>query len=246
MRNPLALHPDDKVFRAGSAFGVPLVVKGFSWLPFAQLVSWLVLLFRAGRKHPKRTWGARAALAAGQAAVLLGSEWGHNLAHAVSARNTGKPMDAIRIVWGMPLCVYYDINSTDVTPRQHITRALGGPVFNALVWALAGLLRTRFRRGTAGREVMDVAVGTNAFLATNSLLPIPFIDGGPILKWTLVENGLSIPEADEAVRKVNGVLGLLLSLTGLAALRTGRHGMGAILAAMGLTSIGVAKGLIRE
>lgn len=246
MKNPLALHPDDEVRRIGAAFGTPLVVKGFTWLPFAQLVTWLVMLVRLGRKQPERAWGERAALAAGQTAVLLGSEWGHNLAHAAAARIVGKPMDVIRVAWGMPLCVYYDINAADVTPRQHITRALGGPVFNGLVWALAGLLRARFRQGTPGREVLDVAVGTNAFLATNSLLPIPGIDGGPILKWTLVQTGRSIPQADEAVRKVNGVLGLLLSLGGLAALRLRRYGMGAFLAAMAVTSIGFSRGLIKE
>ena len=46
--------------------------------------------------------------------IVLGSEWCHNLAHAAAARAIGKPVDAIRITWGMPLLVYYDINDKNV------------------------------------------------------------------------------------------------------------------------------------
>ena len=60
--------------------------------------------------------------------AILGSEWCHSLAHAAAARSIGKPMDALRIDWGMPLVVYYDVDNEKVAPREHIIRALGGPV----------------------------------------------------------------------------------------------------------------------
>jgi len=88
--------------------------------------------------------------------------------------------------------VYYDINDETVTPRQHIVRALGGPICNALILPFALLFRRLARQGSMARDVANAAVGMNAFLCTASLLPIPGIDGGPALKWALVERGYAL------------------------------------------------------
>ena len=178
--------------------------------------------------------------------VILGSEWGHNLAHAAAAQLVGKPMDALRITWGMPLVVYHDINDQSVTPSQHIVRALGGPVFNTLLFLLAVISRQFTRLGSVAREVVNAAVGMNLFLSTVSLLPIPGIDGGPILKWSLVERGDSLEQADEMVKEVNKVVGIGLGSGAVFAFKKKRKFIGAILAMFSLIALAVGWGLISE
>lgn len=178
--------------------------------------------------------------------VVLGSEWGHNLAHAAAANRIGKPMDAIRITWGMPLCVYYDINDDLVTPRQHILRALGGPLFSFILLVISSAVRRITLKDSLVREVADVSCATNAFLSTVSLLPIPGIDGGPILKWSLVERGRTVEEADQVIRKVDGALGITLSVFSGAAISKGRRVIGFLSAMLAVMSFGVALGWIKE
>jgi Zn-dependent protease len=178
--------------------------------------------------------------------VFLGSEWGHNLAHAAVAGMLGKPADGIRIQLGLPRLIYKNLDDPTVTPREHILRALGGPLFNALLLPLAILIRRRTSPGSAARHVADIAVGTNTFLSTGSLLPIPGIDGGPILKWALVEGGRPIPEADEVVRKVNGLLAGGLGAAAVVAHRRRRRLLGMLAGLFAAIAFGVASGVIKE
>lgn len=246
MKNPFALTPTDDVATVGHVFGVPVVVKGRTWLPLIELCTWLVMIWIGRRRMPRRSLAAHAGVAALTMPVFLGSEWSHNLAHAATARIVGRPMDALRIAWGMPICVYYDIHDAQVTPSQHMLRALGGPVWNGLVLLGAILLRRRTRPGTVAREVTGVAVGMNAFLAGVSLLPLPAIDGGPILKWGLVKHGRSIPQADEVVRRVDAVLGVGLVAGSAVAAKKRSWLVGGMLLLFGILSLGFASGHIRE
>lgn len=122
-------------------------------------------------------------------AILLGSEWCHNLAHAVAAKLVGKPVDSIHITWGMPLLVYHNVNDPTVSPSKHIIRALGGPVLNTLLLPFAWLGQYLTQTGSILGDVADTAVRINAILCTVSLLPIPGLDGESLLKWSLVKNG---------------------------------------------------------
>jgi Zn-dependent protease len=246
MKNPFAIGPGDQVTRVGQVFGTPLIVKGLSWLPVIELITWLAMAWQAGKRRPQRSWLERAGVAALTMPAILGSEWCHNLAHAAAARAIGKPMDAMRIAWGMPLCVYYDINDASVTPRQHILRSLGGPLFNLLALGIAVVVRTLTRTGSTEREVADVVVGMNAFLSGVSLLPLPGIDGGPILKWMLVEKGHSVEQADAIVQRANGPLAAALSLGSFLASRKRRWLAGGFLALLAGTAFGIAKGFIKE
>ena len=134
MIKPAVVDPKDEVTTVGRVFTTPLVVKGKTWFPVTQLIAWPIMAWVAKKRIPERTWLQSFRVGALTMPVVLGSEWCHNLAHAAAARIVGKPMDAIRITWGMPLVVYYDINDESVTPRQHIIRALGGPVLHNLVF----------------------------------------------------------------------------------------------------------------
>jgi len=205
-----------------------------------------VLAWAAARKHPHYSWKQCAGLALLTMAAMLGSEWCHNLAHAAVAQAIGKPVDAIRIVWGMPLLVYYDINDRSVKPRQHLLRALGGPVFNALTLPVLLLLKRFSAPGSPWRDLVEVALKTNVFLLTVGLLPIPGIDGGAVLKWSLVEQGQTIAHADRTVQKVNAGLGLGLAAGSLAALKKKRRFISGFLGLLSVTAFAVASGFFKE
>jgi Zn-dependent protease len=230
----------------GQVFGAPLVVKGRTWFPYTELGVWLLMAWLSGKGRPDRSIGERLGVGALTAAVLLGSEWGHNLAHAAAATRVGKPMDALKVTWGMPLVIYHDINDRTVSPRQHILRALGGPAFNAAVLPFALLLRRFSRPRSAARDAANVAVGMNLFLCSASLLPIPGIDGGPILKWTLVEKGFSVSKADETVKKVDRALGAGLGAAAGVALKKQRKFLGVILGLFAGLALAVGLGWIKE
>ncbi|MEA1977468.1 MAG: hypothetical protein U9N80_06170 [Chloroflexota bacterium] len=246
MRKPPVLCPDDDAITVGRVFDTPLRVKGFTWVPLTQLFMLGIMSWIAGRNRPGRGLGERMHIATYTMPVVLGSEWGHNFAHAAAASWIGKPMDAMRITWGMPLCVYYDINDDSVTPRQHIIRALGGPIFSFMLLGISSAARRITPKESLFREVADASCATNAFLSTVSLLPIPGIDGGPILKWSLVERGRTAEEADQVLRKVDGGLGIALSFLSGAAICKGKRIIGLLSAMLALMSFGVAFGWIKE
>lgn len=246
MIKPAVIKPTDEAAVVGSVFNTPLVAKGKTWFPAAQLITWPIMAWIAKKRLPDRSWVQSLGVGALTMPIVIGSEWCHNLAHAAAACMVGKPMDAIRITWGMPLLVYYDINDEQVTPRQHIIRALGGPVINLLVLPIAIYYKYHTNPKSAARDMANAAVATNAFLPAVGLLPIPGIDGGPILKWSLVEQGQTPKEADKVVRKVDGVLGILLTLAGLLSFKKRRWLIGGLLVQLATIAISVALGIFKE
>ena len=240
MKKPPIVAPTDDVETVGEIFGTPVVVKGKTWFPLTQFVLWLIMAWVAGRNRPDRSRWKNLGVGGLTMTAILGSEWCHNLAHAAAARSIGKPMDALRVSWGMPLVVYYDVEDEKVAPGEHIIRALGGPVCSGALLAIAGLARPFTPRGSVRREVADAAVGMNLFLSTASLLPIPMLDGGPILKWTLVGRGHTRREADRVVKGVNRAFGVGLGVATGVAVKKRRWFIGAILGM--LTAIVLAVG----
>ena len=246
MKKPTVLESTDDATIIGRAFGTPLVVKGITWFPVVELIAWGIMTWVAGLRHPGWDWRKQIGTGALTSILVLGSEWCHNLAHAGAARLIGKPMDAMRIAWGMPLVVYYNLNDQNVTPRQHITRAFGGPLFNAAVLPFILLFRRFTRKGSVAREVVDTAAGMNLFLCTASLLPIPGIDGGPILKWSLVDSGRSVAEADDLVKKADLIVGAGLGAAAGLAMKRRRKLLGALLGMFAALALAVGFGLIKE
>jgi hypothetical protein len=224
----------------------PVTVQGGAWFPVAQFLAWSLFSQASKQRNPGRSWLRAGVEGFTQMLVALGSEWGHNLAHLAASHWIGKPMDEFRIQLGMPRCVYRQINDTTVTPRQHIIRALGGPIFNLLVLPFAVAASMSNKKETIAGRTARTALHTNLFLSLVSLMPIPGIDGGPILKWTLVEKGRSVQEADEVVRKVNGPLALFLGL--FSSLSFGKKKIlpGFFSAMMSLTCLSIFAGWIKE
>ena len=179
-------------------------------------------------------------------AVVLGSEWCHNLAHLITSNWIDKPMDQIRIQAGMPRCIYHEINDKDVTSRQHIARSLGGPIISLLLLPVTGLMRTLTKPDSIAGETAKTAFQTNLFLSLVSLLPIPGIDGGAILKWSLVDRGKKVEDADQVVQKTNGPLAVLLGLFSSWAFLSTKILLGFFSLMLGVTSLSIFTGWLKE
>jgi len=246
MIKPVIVSPGEEVEVVGYIFDAPLVIKGFTWLPLTQLGTWLIMFREAGRLHPERSLLQRMGVAMLTMPVILGSEWCHNLAHAAAAKLVGHPVDAIRVNWGMPLLVYYDIEDPAVIPQQHIIRALGGPAVNTILLAVATTLRWITQSGSIARDVTNAAVGMNAFLILGGMLPITYIDGGAVLKWVLVEKGQTPPQADETLKAVNAVTALGLGAGAAVAFRKRKRFLGGIFTLFAGIALLIATDLLRE
>ncbi len=246
MIKPEVISPGESVNRITEIFEAPLVTKGWTWLPLTEIAVYGIMIHEAGRLHPERDWLTRLGVAALTMPVILGSEWCHNLAHAAAAKWIGHPVDAIRITWGMPLLAYYDIEDAMVKPREHIIRALGGPLINTIFFGIAAMLRLLTKPRSIGREVLNAALGMNAFLVLGGLLPIPAMDGGAILKWALVEKEQTPTQADETIRKVDAFTAAGLGAGSAVAFKKRKHLLGGIFAMFAGIALAVGTGLLRE
>jgi hypothetical protein len=198
---------------------------------------WGLLAWLAGRGHPERPWPLRIVVGLISTMTLMVADLGHAMAHIVSARYTGAPMDEILISEGMPRTLYHD---NDVPPRIHRLRALGGPIYSAVGLATSCLLRGLAPHGSLAREVAGWSCVGHGFILGGSLAPLPIVDGGTMLKWTLVERGRTPEQADELVAQVDLSLGAALTATGvaMAATRRGQTAARRWLPALGLIAAG--------
>jgi Zn-dependent protease len=246
MIKPSFLEPEDQPTVIGKVFNSLLVVKGWTGLPLLELLSLGIFTLISRHDHPYWSRQKRLMTVVLSSTILFGSEWCHNLAHAALADWIGKPVDAIRIFFGTPLLIYYDINDQQVSPAQHMLRGLGGPVFNALMLPLCWFARQFTSEDSLAHFGADFALKVNAFLATAAFLPIPGLDGGSLLKWSVVKGGRNPVVADEAVKTVNRFTGLgLAAATGIAIKK--RHVWSAVgFALFGVISLAIGFGLLKE
>ena len=206
--SPRAGHAGEAVF---TVWGTAIRVKSAVLANLAGL--WGLAAWLAGRNHPERSWPLRLLVGLFATIAMMVADFGHAMAHIVSARYAGAPMDEILISEGMPRTLYYD---NDVPPRVHRMRALGGPIYSALGLTFSCLVRGLAPQGSLVREVAGWSCLGHGFILGGALAPLPIVDGGSILKWTLVEQGRTPEEADEVVAQVDLSLGATLTATGVA------------------------------
>jgi hypothetical protein len=242
---PITKHsvPDKMGGRLGET---EITWRGLGWLPFTQVIIWGAFARASKKRKPHKSWIRAGIEGFCQMMVMVGSEWGHNLAHLVASQAIHKPMDEIRIQLGMPRCVYYQLNDPDVTPQEHVARSLGGPIFNLMVFPFAWVARKLTKKDSIVGMTARSAYDTNLLLILVSLLPIPGIDGGSILKWSLVDRGRTLQEADEVVQKVNGPLALLLGLFSSGAFLKKKPLLGLFNLMLGGISLSVYLGWLKE
>ena len=224
----------------------PVTGVGVTWLPITQIITWGIFTRASAKRRPdgcRIAWSLEGFL---KMVLVLGSEWLHNLAHLLVSNWIGKPMDRLNIQLGMPRCIYHQINDTEVTPRQHILRSLGGPLINFLLLQVGSLVKKLTREDSIAGAAANTFVQTNLFLSLVSLLPIPGIDGGPLLKWSLVEKGRSIKEADQILKEVNGPLAVGLGLFSSWSFLKKRTLLGLFTMMLGGISLAVFTGWLKE
>jgi hypothetical protein len=230
----------------GKIFGTAVKTDRLTWLPLVPLAVWGVMTVLAGRRRPQRTFFERAAVGAMAMPLVVGSEWGHNLAHMATGQLIGKPVDELRIYGGLPRLVCTEHSDQAVAPHQHILRSLGGPLFNGLVVVLVKFWRRAARPDSLAGELADVALTVNTFISSVALLPIPGIDGGPLLKWSLVLAGQNEAQADESVRRLNWFLGGSLAGCMLVSLRQRRWILAYLQGMLGAAALSIAAGWLKE
>jgi len=208
---------------------------------FNLIAIWAGMSWLMGVKHPSWAWPKRIFSGALAGSALIFADVGHAFAHTFSARAAGAPVDQIQLSSGMPRTIYFD---QSVTPRTHILRALGGPLFSAFGLVMSLVLRLLIPRNSISFEVAEWSSVGHGLIFAGSLAPLPVVDGGSILKWTLVESGKSPDEADQIVQQAGIATGFAATTAG-AAFATRRKWLPAAgLLAAGLVAIAVAKGKI--
>jgi Zn-dependent protease len=163
--------------------------------------------------------GLLAALAYEVASVI------HTIGHIISSRRAGAPMDRFHLTAPLPRTVYYN---NEISPQAHLGRAIGGPIASGLAFLLTLALWPFVSDRSVLGEFLRLLSFINGLLGAGSLLPLPFIDGGVLLKWSLVERGQPAEEADQVVRQANLLIGILAAAIGLI-LVLKRQSKGAIL-----------------
>lgn len=171
-------------------------------------VTWLGLYW-----HPERGLGQSLLIGFVSTILLLSVEFGHPLGHIFSARFAGAPMDEIRIAADMPRTLYKD---NDVTPNAHRMRALGGPIFNVIGLLLSIAIFELVSPNSIVREWMTWSAFGHGLLLLMSLTPLPPVDGGTILKWTLVAKGRTERDADKVVQRIDWMLGSIIGTIGIS------------------------------
>ena len=247
MIKPNVLQDEKNFVELIKVFDTPMgIVPDISIIPMIEIFTVAGFTYWAKSRNPDRPLKEHIYSGILCMLVSLGSEWAHNMAHVFAAKLIGKPADAVRIVFGMPLLHYRDLNDPTISPKAHLVRASGGPILNLVLLPLGRIWRNHTRPDSVNHNAAEVFVAMNAFLLLAGLQPIPGLDGGAVLKWALVDQGLSIPKADETVRKSNWISAALLTISSTWAFLKHKRLFGGILALLAGLSILVAKGYLKE
>ena len=220
---------------------VPVKVQPAFW-PIPFLVTG-VLAWIAGLRRPDRSWVQRLTVGLVALPVALLADIGHAMAHTLSARLAGAPMDEILLSAQMPRTLY---ENNDVQPPVHILRSLGGPIFSLTCVTLSLLWRSLSPQGSISRELAETSLVAHGFILAGSVAPLPMVDGGIILKWQQVQAGRSVEQADRVVHRASLGLGTaFLSVGAVLGLIQKRKLVGSLLAACGLASIAAGLGWLQ-
>jgi hypothetical protein len=141
--------------------------------------------------------------------LMVFADFGHPFGHVLSARFARAPMDEIVISGDMPRTLY---QNNKVSPRVHKLRAIGGPLFNLLGLLLSAAIFVVATGWNLGMEWAAWSALAHGLMLIMSMAPIPVVDGGTILMWTLVEAGHTTADAAKILRRVDLGIGVLFVL----------------------------------
>jgi Zn-dependent protease len=127
-----------------------------------------------------------AAVAGGLALGLLHfvSELTHQLGHATAARRGGHPMIGVRF-WGPFGMSIYPSDEPELPARDHLRRALGGPIGSSVVTIAIGVLAlVLWALAPSIAWIGLLWLVDNLLVFTlGAFLPLGFTDGSTILHW---------------------------------------------------------------
>lgn len=192
---------------------VPVKAKPPFWLLVGLM--WGLFVWVASRRKRERPLSQNILVATLSLPLAFLADIGHAMAHTESAKRAGAPMDEILLSADMPRTLYAN---NDVPPRTHITRAVGGPIYSAIGLTISLLWRSFSPPASLSRELADVSSFYHGTIFFGSLMPLPIVDGGTILKWSLVEQGHTPEEADGIVQVTGSVVIGILVVVGTAVL----------------------------
>lgn len=190
---------------------VPVKAKPPFWLLIGFM--WGLFVWLAGRRKPERPFSQNLLVATLSLPLAFLADIGHAMAHTESAKRAGAPMDEILLSADMPRTLYAN---NDVEPRTHIARASGGPIYSAIGLTISLLWRTFSPPDSLSREWADISSFYHGAIFFGCLIPLPIVDGGTILKWTLVEQGTTPEEADGIVKVTGPVVIGMMAVVGTA------------------------------
>jgi hypothetical protein len=221
-------------------FGTPVKVKGTVLVPI--VVLWGIVTWLGFSWHPERGFWQGVLIGFVTVLLLAPADFGHALAHIFSARYAGAPIDEIRLGAGMPRTLYWN---NEVSPDVHRMRAIGGPIFNVLGLLLSATIYAVVSGNPIIRELAAWSAVGHGWILLAALLPLPMVDGGTLVKWTLVARGRTEKEADELVRLLDWVLGIAGGIIGAGLTAMQMWIGGVIVAGMSTVVIAIAAGKIR-
>lgn len=221
-------------------FGTPIKAKPVVLVNL--IVLWGAATWFGFHQHPDR--GLWTSLLIGFMAMILLiiADFGHAIAHIFSARYAKAPMDEILISAGMPRTLYSD---NEVSPAAHRMRAMGGPLFSALGLLLSVGVYGIASSGSMAWELAAWSIIGHGFILIGCILPLPIVDGGTILKWTMVQRGKTEAEADDVLRRASWLIGILAGAIGVGLLVAQMWIAGLVLVGAGGLAVGMAVGKIR-
>jgi hypothetical protein len=145
--------------------GLPIILRPTALL--AGIVSALVI----GRLTNEQ----QLALGAAAGVLWYTADATHVVGHVISSQAIGAPMKGID--FGIyPMSVYTD---HDVSPQQHIGRAIGGISASLIACLLLSIVWQRTTQPTL-RKILLIAAAQHGILFLLSLLPTKLVDGGVI------------------------------------------------------------------
>ena len=159
--------------RLGSLLGAEWYLSPYGWLAPVWVLGLGLLLAQRTRRGqaPAATLGRGLSYAL---LTALSMVW-HQVGQIVGGRLVGAPLSGVVFTATLAYQLYPEEGEQ---PRHvHLARALGGPVAHLALGATALLVWRRRRTGLAG-----YLAALNGAFAAASLLPIPAMDGGVVLR----------------------------------------------------------------
>jgi hypothetical protein len=222
-------------------FGTPVRVKPEVFLLVAGL--WAGVTAWGLYWHPQRGFWEAVLIGFMTMLLLTLADFGHALAHIFSARYAGAPMDEIRVTaTQMPHTLYAN---NAVSPDVHRLRAMGGPLFNAAMLVLSAALLAVAPSTSIVWELAAWSAAAHGLMLIMSLAPVPQVDGGTLLKWTLVARAWPEERAEAMARRLGWLTGVAVALLGLGLIVLQVWIVGGLFTFAGIIILGMAAGVVR-